>query len=94
MTILYDLLKDNEVNGTTKIKLVSDWDNVFALDLLKKEDIVLDEKLVSYIEDMIEKRKEAKANRDYALADEIRSELESKNIFIKDTREGTTYEVR
>ena len=94
MTILYDLLKDNAVNGTTKIKLVSDWDNVFALDLLKKEDKELDEKLVSYIEEMIEKRKEAKANKDYVLADEIRSELESKNIFIKDTREGTTYEVR
>ena len=26
--------------------------------------------------------------------DKIREELESKNIFIKDTREGTTYEVR
>ena len=43
---------------------------------------------------MIEKRKEAKANKDYTLADSIRSELESKNIFIKDTREGTLYEVR
>ena len=94
MTLLYDLLKDTEINNTTKIKLISDWDNVFALDLLKKEEATIDSELKKYIEEKIEKRKEAKANKDYALADEIRAELESKNIFIKDTREGTTYEVR
>ena len=94
MTLLYDLLKDTEINNTTKIKLISDWDNVFALDLLKKEEATIDSELKKYIEEKIEKRKEAKANKDYALADKIRAELESKNIFIKDTREGTTYEVR
>ena len=94
ITLLYDLLKDSEVNGTTKIKLITDWDNVFALDLLKKDEVVLNDELKEYIEEMLEKRKNAKANKDYNLADQIRTELESKNIYIKDTREGTIYEVR
>ena len=45
------------------------------------------------IRTMIEKRKEAKSNKDFALADKIRDELLSKGIVLKDTREGTTFEV-
>ena len=42
---------------------------------------------------MIEKRKIAKQNKDFTLADSIRQELLDKGIVLKDTREGTTYEV-
>jgi len=35
---------------------------------------------------------EAKDNKDYARSDEIRDELLSMGIEIKDTREGTTWE--
>ena len=45
------------------------------------------------INECIEKRKEAKLNKDYNLADTIRKELEEKGIILKDTREGTTFEV-
>ena len=41
-----------------------------------------------------EERKKAKSERNFALADQIREELESKNIYLKDTREGTTFEVK
>ena len=67
------------------------FDKVLSLDLLK-EDSASDE-LVSYINEMIEKRKEAKANKDFSLADKIRDELLEKGIILKDTREGTTFEV-
>jgi len=42
---------------------------------------------------MIEKRNEAKKNKDFLEADKIREELFTKGIILKDTREGTTYEV-
>ena len=32
-------------------------------------------------------------NRDYALADQIRDELKNMNVVIKDTKEGTTFEI-
>ena len=43
---------------------------------------------------MIRKRNEAKKNKDFTLADSIRSDLEKEGIILKDTREGTTYEVK
>lgn len=92
LTILYDLLKD-DMNDKTKLELIKDFDQVLSLDLLKQEEKKsnIDE---SYILEMIEKRKEAKLNKDYALADSIRNELLEKGIVIKDTREGTTYEIQ
>ena len=61
------------------------------MELLKKDEKNIDE---DYIMSMIEKRNEAKKVKDYALADYIREELERDGIILKDTREGTIYEVR
>ena len=89
LTLLYDLLKDDTISSNTKLKLIESWDKVLGLDLLKKEN--LDEELEEYVKDMIEKRKEAKKNKDFELADQIRNELLEKGIELKDTREGTTW---
>lgn len=91
ITVLYDVLK-SDLNGASKIYLINDFDKVLSLDLLKKENI--DDTLKDYVEKMIEKRKEAKINKDFALADKIREELLLKNIVLKDTREGTIYEIK
>jgi len=90
LAVLYELLKDNEVNGTTKLELIKNFDKVFSLDLIKeKEDI--DDK---WILDLIEERKEAKKNKDFAKADQIRNDLLEKGIELVDTREGTTYKIK
>ena len=81
-----------DINNNTKLALIESFDKVLSLDLLKEEDNH-DEELVKYIEEMIEKRKNAKINKDYLLADHIREELQSQGILLKDTREGTIYEV-
>ncbi|MBE6160292.1 MAG: cysteine--tRNA ligase [Lactobacillales bacterium] len=93
LTVIYDLLKD-DVNDTTKLYLIEDFDKVLSLDLLKEEKVEVDSELLEYINSMINKRNEAKQNKDYALADQIRNELEEKGILIKDTREGTIYELK
>ena len=91
LTVLYNVLKA-DINNNTKLALIESFDKVLSLDLLKEEDNH-DEELVKYIEEMIEKRKTAKINKDYLLADQIREELQSQGILLKDTREGTIYEV-
>ncbi len=88
ITTLYDVLK-SDCNGATKLYLIQSFDTVLSLNLLQEEEV--DTELKSYIENMIEKRNEAKKNKDYALADQIRNELLEKNIELKDTREGTLY---
>ena len=90
LTVLYDVIKSN-ISNITKIKLIESFDKVLSLDLLKEDKTNTED--VSYINEMIEKRTEAKKNKNYELADSIRTELLEKGIILKDTREGTTYEV-
>ena len=47
----------------------------------------------AWIEEMIEKRKAAKKAKDFAEADRVREELASKGVQLKDTREGTTWQI-
>jgi cysteinyl-tRNA synthetase len=49
------------------------------------------EKLKGVVEMLIEMRNEARANKDFALSDEIRDKLQELGIIIKDGKEGTTF---
>lgn len=92
LTLVYEVLKDKELNDLTKKEIIKSFDKVLSLDLLKKEEIKLDidEK---YILDKIEERRKAKENKDYLLADKIREELLNKNVRLIDTKDNTTYEI-
>ena len=91
LTTLYNVIK-SDLNNNEKIYLIEDFDKVLSLDLLKDKEIEKD--LKKYIEEKIEERNKAKKEKNYELADKIREELLEKNITIKDTREGTTYEIK
>ena len=91
LTTLYDVLK-LDTNNKTKLYLIEDFDKVLSLDLLKEEEI--DNETLEYINKKIEERNIAKKNKDYTKADSIREELQSKGIYIKDTREGTIFEIK
>ncbi len=91
VTTLYDVLKENCTNAT-KLALIESFDKVLSLNLLKEEEV--DTELDTYINEMIDKRNEAKKNKNYALADSIRNELLEKGIELKDTREGTIYQIK
>ncbi len=95
ITLVYDVLKA-DVSDVTKRAIIDDYDKVLSLNLLIPDEEApaeVDSELAAYVESMIAKRKEAKANKDYAGADAIRDELKAKGIEIKDTREGTVWEV-
>ena len=91
LTVLYDVLKDDNLNNNTKLSLIEDFDKVLSLDLLKEEDIA--DSLKEYIMEKINLRKQAKENKNYDVADEIRDELLKEGIKLIDTKEGTTYEI-
>ena len=46
------------------------------------------------IEEQINKRAEAKKNKDYETAEAIRAELDKKGILLNDTKEGTTWDIK
>ena len=89
ISVLYEVLKDNELNDKTKLALVEDFDKVFSLELINNKDIDIDEE---FINSKIEERKEAKANKNYELADKIRDELLDMGIKLIDTKDGTSFE--
>jgi len=92
ITCLFEVIKDDTINDDTKLYLIESFDSVLSLDLIKDEKEV-DELLLEKIAKLISDRNIAKSNKDYALADKIRDELKEMNVVIKDTREGTTFEI-
>ena len=89
LSVMYELIKDEQVNGHTKLELIKKFDKVFSVNLINEKNKNDDKEIL----DLIEKRSEAKKNKDFELADSIRSELESRGIILVDTREGTTYKI-
>ncbi len=91
LTLVYDVLKDEELTDFTKLYLIEDFDKVLSLDLTSEKE-ELDSDLESYILKRIEDRAIAKQNKNFEEADQIREELLEKGIRLIDSREGTTYE--
>ena len=90
LSVLYEVLKDEQLNGHTKLELVKKFDTVLSLNLIKEKVKLENEEEIM---DLVEKRNRAKAEKDFELADSIRNELLSKGIELIDTREGTTVKI-
>lgn len=91
LTCVYNVLK-SDMNDYTKYKLIKEFDEVLSLDLTKEmhEDNDLEEEILT----LIEERNKAKGKKDFNKADKIRDDLLARGIILKDTREGTLYEVK
>ena len=92
-TVLFDVLKDDELNNKEKAILIEDFDKIFSLDLMKVEKTNPDvnEELINRL---IMERAEARASKNWARADEIRNEFIAMNIELLDTKEGTTWKTK
>ncbi len=92
ISVIYDVLKA-ETNDLTKYELIKDFDKVLGLELTTETNNT-SEVDTEFINSKIEERNEAKKNKNYELADQIRNELLEMGIILKDTREGTTFEIK
>lgn len=97
-TVLSEVIKDNELTNKEKYILITDFDKVLSLELIKKdseenieEDIRVDKEL---IDRLIKERNEARQNKNWIRADEIRDELQAMNIEIIDSKSGTEWKVK
>ncbi|MBE5951381.1 MAG: cysteine--tRNA ligase [Lachnospiraceae bacterium] len=93
ITLIYDVLRE-DCNDATKKAVIASFDEVLSLNLTVAEEAAgVDAELEAYVLAKIEERKAAKKEKDFAKADAIRAELLEKGIVIKDTREGTVWEL-
>lgn len=100
ITVLFDMAKfanTNLDNNSSKDFIAKTLDtflkleNALGLENRKKSLDNIDEEK---IKELIEKRSMAKKEKDFATADAIRDELDQMGIIIKDTREGTKWEIK
>ncbi|MFL0245710.1 cysteine--tRNA ligase [Candidatus Clostridium stratigraminis] len=94
-TVLSDVIKDDKLNSSEKFYLIEDFDKIFSLDLTKANDLNEKPSLdKEYINNFILERDEARKEKNWARADEIRNILLNENIELVDLREGTTWRVK
>ena len=88
ITTVFDVLKDKQLNESSKIYLIKNFEKVLYLNLFKEEtNKFTDEEMVK-----IKARDQAKKEKDFITADKIREELLKTGIKTYDTKEGSKYE--
>jgi cysteinyl-tRNA synthetase len=88
MSVVWEIVKSDK-KSKQLADLLLKFDQVLGLDLENSENY-LNEKIEvpQEILDLVEERKNAKANKDYAKADELRDLINSKGYSIKDSADG------
>ncbi len=103
VTAVYDVLKA-KTTPATKLALLEDFDYVLGLDIVPAAKKMLDQEkaaaeaaasdpFIREIEALIAERAQAKKDKNYARADEIRAILTDKGVTLVDTSQGTKYTI-
>lgn len=96
---LWDVLKDDSIEGQTKIEIIKKIDALLGLDLIKnaniyiesqKASLVSSEEIPDDVKALLEKRKTARANKDWKLSDVLRDEIRGLGFEILDSESGQT----
>jgi cysteinyl-tRNA synthetase len=94
-TVLSDVIKDESLNNTEKLYLIEDFDKVFSLELTTAMETKNSSELSEeHIQSLIQERNDARKQKNWARADEIRKMLLEKNIELIDSKEGTAWKVK
>lgn len=106
LAVLFDLVNKANKNDETAYTLLYKLANVLGFDFSKTElnEEDLAEKLeqlriktnleIKSMEELLEKRKKAREEKDWDLADKIRIALDEVGIVLKDSKDGTVWELK
>lgn len=94
LAAIFELVKyaNTNLNEKTSKKLVEEYLNMLmeltnVLGILNKEDEILEDEIL----ELIEKRTQARKDKNFKLADEIRDNLKERGIVLEDTQEGVKW---
>ena len=94
ITVVYDVLK-SKANAATKLALIAKFDEVLGLDLIANAKELADnvdsasDDIPDEVMELVEQRKAARKDKNFALADELRDKISALGYEVKETRQGT-----
>lgn len=94
ITALYDVIK-SDADSATKLALIEDFDRVLSLNLIanaqkaQKASAPEEIELSDEVKALLEERKAARKERNFALADTLRDKITALGYSVEETRQGT-----
>ena len=85
----------SKANASTKLNLIAEFDKVLGLDLIKKATEKANaaneasSEIPAEVMELVEQRKAARKDKNFALADELRDKIAALGYEVKETRQGT-----
>ena len=85
----------SKTNAATKLALIAEFDKVLGLDLtanakeLAEQAASASSDIPSEVLELVEQRKAARKDKNFALADELRGRIAELGYEVKETRQGT-----
>lgn len=90
MAIVWEIIR-NPIKSKQFAALILEFDEVLGLDLKNTQNYIHENREIEIpeeIKELLEKRKEARENKDFGLSDRIRDKISEKGYIVKDTKEG------
>lgn len=87
MAVLWDMLKNDNLLPEVKLSLALEFDQIFGLDLHKIQNEKSEERIPEKILKLLEKRAEAKINKDFKTADNIRNDIVNQGYDVIDKKD-------
>lgn len=92
IAVVWELLKDESVSPADKKSTILKFDKVLGLDLEKIAKDSTSTEIPDEVQELLIARQEARDQKDWNKADQIRMEIESYGLTVKDTPEGQKVE--
>jgi cysteinyl-tRNA synthetase len=84
IALIWKLAKDEKIKNEDKKATILDFDKVLGLNLGKK---MTEEEIPQEIKDLVQKRVEAKVNKDWKEADRLRDLIKERGYLVEDTKD-------
>ncbi|MCG8572338.1 MAG: cysteine--tRNA ligase [Spirochaetes bacterium] len=84
IALLHAMMKDEKLGAKQKIELLDHMDQVFALDLLKAEEQSIPKEII----ELANERLQARKDKNWNLADEIRAKINAQGFNVMDKADG------